>query len=91
MLATLGASDPRGAMMPLEWKPMTPPGVFQAQVTQMDGLVLSVVGRRGKWWWYVRRSGCDLAGGTERTPTAARIFAEDAARGLAVDLWPEVP
>jgi hypothetical protein len=71
--------------MPVQWRLATR-GAFQAHVAQMEGgYDLSIIGTDDVWRWLVRRGEDDLAEGVERTLTAAKVVAEDAARGLADD------
>jgi hypothetical protein len=70
--------------MPPGWRQVTR-GASQAHVTQMEGFALFVLGGSGEWWWLVRFGDYDLAESEERTLTAAKVAAEDAARGLVDD------
>jgi len=52
-----------------------------------SGFVLTVMSDSGGWWWLVQRNGYAFAQGVERSLTAAKVVAEDAARGLAGNPW----
>ena len=69
--------------MPVEWRLATR-GTFQAHIARMAGFSLVVFGTDGAWFWLVSREedSAALAEGEERTLTAAKVIAEDAARGL---------